>query len=187
MELPHGALWIARTLHVLLLPHPLIITYNTTHGQTLLYTPTCPRCVSGRPRPPTVCWGFELLCCAVTVTIIQTLEDWRVIELWPLMEFLYLSIWKLKLTFAYFKWPLMRLQNGEKNTFNSSLYNMFVFPVVINQWNDLLETKERGKKTHTEVSPVIDVCLCCFFKQIWVNVEAIKWTCREGTESGPLL
>lgn len=40
--------------------------------------------------------GFGLLLRAVAVTIIHTLQDWRVIELWTLMEFLRLRARKLE-------------------------------------------------------------------------------------------
>lgn len=68
---------------------------------------------------------FELQWCAVTVTIIQTLEDWRVIELWPVMEFLHLCIWKLKFTFAYCKWSLIYLQHVRTVSAVLSLSNTF--------------------------------------------------------------
>lgn len=48
-------------------------------------------CFSGKHCPMMDSWGFELQHCAVTVTIIHTLEDWRVIELWPLMKSLHLA------------------------------------------------------------------------------------------------
>lgn len=67
---------------------------------------------------------FELRRCAVTVTIIQTLEDWRVIELWPVMEFLQLCVCKLKFAFAYCKW-LMYLQHVSPVSAAVPLLNMF--------------------------------------------------------------
>lgn len=89
----------------------LIITYNSTEPSLYQHAIPYPCCFSGKHCPVMDSWAFELQQCAVTVTIIQTLEDWRVIELCPVMEFLHLCIWKLKFTFAYCKWCLIYLQH----------------------------------------------------------------------------
>lgn len=91
----------------------LIFPYNSTAADRHQRTqqspppptlPTSPCCSTGKRRPMMDGWAFGLQRRTVTVTIIHTLEDWRVIELCPVMEFLHLRIWKLKFAFAYCKW-----------------------------------------------------------------------------------
>ena len=87
---------------------------------------------------------FELQWCAVTVTIIQTLEDWRVIELWPVMEFLHLCIWELKFTFAYCKWSLIYRQHVRAYRFSCVVFIEYVSSVT-NLPNSCFDTDRRHK------------------------------------------
>lgn len=82
---------------------------HTQHPHPTL--PTSPCCFSGKQCPMMDGWAFGLRRRSVTVTIIHTLEDWRVIELCPVMEFLHLRIWKLKFAFAYCKWCSIYIWN----------------------------------------------------------------------------
>lgn len=116
-----------------------------------------PCCFSSKHCPVMDSWGFELQRCAVTVTIIQTLEDWRVIELWPVMEFLQLFIRELTFTFAYCKWSLMYLQHVSSVSGTLPLLDAFVASEAFPS-HALIKTKDFYRLTFTFFSR-----FSCFF------------------------
>lgn len=93
--------------------HSSLLSHNSTAADRHQHAAPPIHVVSVAKQCPVMDgWAFGLQQRAATVTIIHTLEDWRVIELCPVMEFLHLCIWKLKFTFAYRKWCLIHRQRA---------------------------------------------------------------------------
>lgn len=94
-KLPHGAPWIVRRHLLLSIIHLLLqqqgAVSSKAHSDSVILFASI---AMGQDE------AFGLLWCVAAVTIIHTLEDWRVIELWPLMEFRQLWICELTFTFA---------------------------------------------------------------------------------------